>query len=314
MRPQSISVVIAALLSGSCGPTLVRRVTTVDTARAQKSIDECVKTSGTEACDQLCKDVFDNPADMIACGFDRNGAKTDVWYEAKKVDSGDPTPAEQGCAPGRRPAGLAQLACAAPSHAAAYLAVAAQLEAASLTAFARVHAQVTALGGGADLLARIRTALADELAHAHAMVALARRYGAAPAAPRIDNVELDAVEQAIENIVEGCIGEAVAALHAAHVAVHASDPLVRDVFAQIAADETQHALLAHDLVALYAAGLDAEGCQRVLAALAAAIANRSYRAVPAGLVALGVPDDGRLAAAVDELLAGIAPRLVAAHA
>lgn len=307
-------MVIAALLSGSCGPTLVRGVTTIETVRAQRSIDECVKTSGKEACDQLCRDVFDDPGDMLACGFDRNGAQTDVWYEAKKVDSGDPSYPEQGCAPGRRPAGLAQPACRAPSPAGAYLAIAAQLEAASITAFARVHAQVTALGGSTDLLARIRTALADELAHAHAMVALARRYGANPAAPSIVDVELDAVAQAIENVVEGCIGEAVAALHAAHAAVHANDPLVRDVFAQIAADETQHALLAHDLVALYATQLDTAGRTRVLATLATALANPAYRAVPAGLVELGVPADGRLAAAVDELLAGLAPRLIAAHA
>ncbi len=314
MRSESISAVLAALLAGSsCGPTLVRRVTTVETARAQKAIDECVKTSGKEACDLLCKDVFDNPPDMVACGFDRNGAKTDVWYERQKPDTSN-APPEYGCAGGRRPAGLARLACVAPSHAAAYLAYTAQLEAASITAFARVHEDVSTLGGSPELLARIRAAIADELAHAHAMVALARRYGVEPVAPVIEDVELDDVNRAMENIIEGCIGEAVAALHAAHAAVHATDPLVRDVFAQIAADETQHALLAHDLVALYASRLDADGRQRVLAVLHEALGRRVYRDVPAGLAELGVPDDGRLAAAVDELLAGIAPRLIAAHA
>jgi hypothetical protein len=314
MRSQSISAVLLALLAGSsCGPTVVRRVTTVPTSRAQGLIAECVKTEGKEACNRLCMDVFNEPSDVMACGFERDGENTDVWYETHKSDPG-PAQKESGCAGGRRPAGLAELACVAPSHAAAYLAFTAQLEAASITAFARVHQQVTALGGSTELLARIRDAIADELAHAHAMVALARRYGVEPAAPSIADVELDAVGQAIENIVEGCIGEAVAALHAAHAAVHCSDPVVRDVFARIAADETQHALLAHDLVALYASRLDADGRRRVLDTLAATLGRRVYRDLPAGLAELGVPDDGSLGAAVDELLAGIAPRLIAAHA
>src|SRR5436190_5965820 len=252
-RTDTIHAVLAALIGGSsCGPAQVQYVTTVDSARAQKSIDNCLKTAGKADCQQLCLDLFEHTPGMHDCSFERRGDQVDVWYDADKEE---PEPVN-GCAGGRRPAGLARRACAAPSHAAAYLGYTAQLEAASVTAFARVHQQLTALGASPNLLSRVRSPLADEIAHAEAMIALARRYGAEPLPPSIEHVELTALDQAIENIVEGAIGEAVAALHAAHAAVHAFDPVVRATFARLAAGATPHALRAYDLVPICALRFD----------------------------------------------------------
>ncbi|MDQ3334710.1 MAG: ferritin-like domain-containing protein [Myxococcota bacterium] len=265
-----------------------------------------MKTSGKKACDQLCREVFNVPY-AEACGVDSKGETSDVWMETTRP-SGSDEPEEPGCAPGRRPAGLA-VECAAPASVAAYLAWAAQMEAASVTAFARVHRGLVELGADVALQARVRTAIADELAHAHAMVALARRYGAQPSPPVIEERELSLVDRAIENAVEGCVGETVAAIHAAFLATHARDAAVRDVFAQISVDEAHHALLSYDLAREYAQHLDANERTRVHAAYADALLSPAYRRVTAPLAALGVPDDGSLAATIDHALAALAPRL-----
>jgi hypothetical protein len=142
------------------------------------------------------------------------------------------------------------------------------------------------------------------------MVALARRYGAQPAAPSIADVDArPLVERAIENVVEGCVGKAVAAIHAAFHATYAADPAVRDTFAKIACDETEHALLSHDLAVAYARHLDAMARERVMAAYVAAVAGPGYRQVTPALAALGIADDGELGRTIDRALAALAPRL-----
>jgi hypothetical protein len=288
---------------GSCGPGMTRHVRTVPTASIQKTVDECVATSGKKACTKLCQEVF---MGVDQCTVEQNGATTDVWYESETAAEPEP---EHGCAPGRRPAGLG---CPPRvSTIAAYFAWAAQLEAASVTAFARVHRTLVALGETA-LCDRVRAALADEIAHAQVMIALAHRYRARPTPPVIADVELSLVEHAIENAVEGCVNETVAAIHAALIATHAQDPQVRAAFAQVAIDETQHALLSYDLAAAYANHLDAAERTRVLAAFATAVSSPVYRLLPAPLAALGVPDDGQLAATVEQVLAALAPRFMRA--
>lgn len=308
-RFEAIHGVVAMLLAGavgSCAGT-TRRVKTVPTASIQQTIDECVRTSGDKACTQLCVEVFGVSGD--ACGLDQHGKTSDVWYEAKTED----TPADEpGCAAGRRPAGLACPSPRAPAAVAAYFAWAAQMEAASVTAFARVYRTLLELGADLPLRERVRDAIADEIKHTQVMVALAHRHGVRPSAPVIEQVDASLVERAIENVVEGCVGETVAALHAALIATHAEDASVRAAFAQIAIDETRHALLSYDLAAVYMQHLAADDRARVVAEYARAVALPVYRAVPPALLALGVPDDGRLAATVDEVLAALAPRFACA--
>jgi hypothetical protein len=58
------------------------------------------------------------------------------------------------------------------------------------------------------------------------------------------------LENVLENVLlEGCIGETVAAAEAQELAGRADDPVVRGVFATIARDEARHAALAYRFVA-----------------------------------------------------------------
>jgi hypothetical protein len=306
-RLEAIHAVVAILLASSvsCGQT-TRYVKTVPTAQLQARIAECVQTTGEKACLKLCQEVF--PESSVAqCTVEQNGANTDVWYE-KHSTSTSSEPSEPGCAPGRRPTGL----CGAPriTTIASYLAWAAQMEAASVTAFARVHRHLETLDAPETLRARVRDAIADELAHAHAMVALARRYGATPTPPVIsDPGDLPLLARAIENATEGCVGEAVAAIHAAFLATHATDPVVRDTFAAIATDEAEHARLSYALAAEYARHLDTAERAQVLAAYHTALLAPALRTVTPALAALGIPDDGSLARTVDHVLASLAPSM-----
>ena len=67
-----------------------------------------------------------------------------------------------------------------------------------------------------------------------------------PAALPVDGALADDTRRGIVATLvrEGCIGETVAALEAAEAREHATDPVVRAVLQQIAADETRHAELA----------------------------------------------------------------------
>lgn len=64
--------------------------------------------------------------------------------------------------------------------------------------------------------------------------------------------------------LEGCIGETVAALEAAHARDTSSDPGVRSVLARIAEDEAQHAELAFRFVSWAMPQLDATFAEHLL--------------------------------------------------
>ncbi|MFN0249641.1 MAG: hypothetical protein ACKV2T_22345 [Kofleriaceae bacterium] len=308
-RLEAVHGVIAMLLVGSISSCqgMTRHVKTVPTETIQKSIDECVQTTGEKGCKKLCDEVFAERG-LARCTVEAKGEVTDVWYEAPTTP--EPDPEAQGCAGGRRPEGLVCAPLRATGPIAAYFAWATQMEAASVTAFARIHRTMTNLGAEETLLARIRVAMAEEVMHAHAMAALARRYGAQVRAPEIaDASEMTVLDHAIENAIEGCVAEAVAAIHAAFVAAHSPDVEVRAVFSRIAVEETEHALLSYDLASVYAKHLDADGRARVGAAYRAAVTAPKYRVLPPALLALHVPDDGRVAAAIDHALAELAARL-----
>ena len=127
----------------------------------------------------------------------------------------------------------------------------ASLEAASVTAFRRLHRQLEAFGAPRELLARVRKAAKDEIRHARTTGALARKYGATPRAPRIaptsESPSLFAV--ALENAREGCVRETYGALVAHLQTTRAADPEVRACMAVIADEETEHAALSWDVAA-----------------------------------------------------------------
>jgi len=132
---------------------------------------------------------------------------------------------------------------------AAYYGRAAQLEHASIAAFARFALQLLSLGAPPQLVQEATQAMADETAHAQLCFELASRYAGAALGPgplAIDGALTQASLLEVVRLVieEGCIGETVAALEAAEAAAHASDPTIRTAMLRISSDERRHADLA----------------------------------------------------------------------
>jgi len=220
------------------------------------------------------------------------------------------------CSAGRRPRGLRRAIVAGPSQAAAWLARAAHLEAASVHAFASLAEELRRLGAPDSLIRRAHTAAGQEARHARVMSRLARRRGAPVPPVRLRAAPpRSALAIAIENAVEGCVGETFAALLAHHQARAAQDPGVRRAMRRIADDETAHAALALDV--------DAWIAGRLTPAERARVARAKQRAArrlvdgepgaaldPQGTRELGLPEAraGRaLALALDASLGWSAP-------
>jgi hypothetical protein len=126
---------------------------------------------------------------------------------------------------------------------------AALLEHASIAAFARFTLELLALGAPAELVQASTQAMADETLHARLCFGLASRYsghalGPGPLAMHdaLGSVELGRIVEQV--VLEGCIGESVAAEEAARSLELATDPEVRAALARIAEDERRHAELA----------------------------------------------------------------------
>src|SRR6185436_14431991 len=134
----------------------------------------------------------------------------------------------------------------------------------------------------------------DEVRHARLCLALASAYAGEPAAPARfpfeGSVEVtsDLAAVAARAAREGCVGETVAAVHAAEQLSRATDPAVRAALAIIAEDEARHAELAWRAVR-WAIG---EGGAPVRAAVAAVFAALG----PEGDAVDGAIDDDRLEA------------------
>lgn len=191
---------------------------------------------------------------------------------------------------GRRPEGLAFDGAPAGNGTAAQLAAMAELEAASIPAFARLARELAHHGAPAALVARARAAMRDEIRHARVLGELARRAGCAPRSldlPALPIRTLDGIAR--ENAVEGCVHEAFGALVATFQAECAALP-VRGVFAQIAVDEQRHAALAEDVHAWLASRLEPASLAAVDAARAHAESDlRASLTAHTACDALGLP-------------------------
>ncbi len=124
-----------------------------------------------------------------------------------------------------------------------------QMEHASIAAFARFALQLLALGAPPDLIVRTHEAMADETRHARLAFCLASAYAGRPLGPgrlQIDGAlaETELADVLRTVIIEGCIGETVAAMEAREALAHVTDPALRFVFGEVARDESAHALLA----------------------------------------------------------------------
>ncbi|HSC89777.1 MAG TPA: ferritin-like domain-containing protein [Polyangiaceae bacterium] len=128
-----------------------------------------------------------------------------------------------------------------------------QLEHASIAAFARFALELLSLGAPPELLELTHAAQLDETRHARLCFRLAEIYGGAPVGPgpldlsgNVVGTDLDTIVRGA--ILEGCIGETIAALEAREAAAQASHPVLAALLNQIADDESRHAELAYRFV------------------------------------------------------------------
>lgn len=126
----------------------------------------------------------------------------------------------------------------------------AQLEHASIASFARFSLELLAVAAPPALLEAAHHAGLDELRHARLTFGLASAYAGAALGPGPLPLDarafdgLDLQRSACNAVVEGCIGETLAAVEAGHAAGLAQPAAVRTVLQTIARDESQHAALA----------------------------------------------------------------------
>jgi hypothetical protein len=123
------------------------------------------------------------------------------------------------------------------------------MEHAAVAAFARFTLQLLALGAPPELIEGAQAAIADETEHTKICFTLASAYAGRPLGPgplALDGAlgACSAQEILVTTILEGCVGETLAALEAAEVAPRAEDPALRRALAKISDDETRHAELA----------------------------------------------------------------------
>jgi hypothetical protein len=189
---------------------------------------------------------------------------------------------------------------------AAHWARVAQMEHASVAAFARFALELLALGAPADLVMSASQAMADETEHARLGFALASRYAGERLGPAALDVS-DALggvsaERVFATLVrEGCIGETLAAVEATEALAHAVDPAVKSTLTRVAADETMHAELAFRAARwLFDRGTSAFRAWAE-AELARAVAER--RAAPRRAEGLSCPEHGLLDGASLDALA-----------
>jgi hypothetical protein len=196
------------------------------------------------------------------------------------------------CGSGRRPAGLVALPRENPRHVGTALARAAHLEAAAVVAFHRLAEELRGFEAPPSLVSRALHAARDEVRHARALGLQARRHGGRVARVRVSAPVAPSLESwAVENAVEGCVGETWGAAVADWQARHARDPGLRQDYRRIALDEGGHAELAWDLAQWVAPRLTVGARRRVREARRRALEGLTQApdASPEVARALGLP-------------------------
>jgi hypothetical protein len=110
----------------------------------------------------------------------------------------------------------------------------ARLESASVHSFRHLGRELSAHGAPSRLVRSAKRAAREEVRHARAAGALARRHGGRPNPPEVESGPIRDLETiATENATEGCVREAFGALVACWQAKAAADPVVRATMKQI---------------------------------------------------------------------------------
>ncbi len=125
----------------------------------------------------------------------------------------------------------------------------AQMEHASIAAFASFSLELLALGAPAELVGEATRAMSDEQRHAMRCFALASAYAEQALGPDALCIDGSLAAPTLESILEttlleGCIGELVAAAEARESASLTRDHFVHRTLCEIADDESRHATLA----------------------------------------------------------------------
>ena len=149
------------------------------------------------------------------------------------------------CGAGRRPGGLLTAEMPELPPSAQWFVQAAQLEAASVSAFRLLRRDLRAYGAPRSFLRQASRAAREEKRHARRMRALAKRAGVATRKPIVVPTNVPSFEEMVcQNAVEGCIRETFGALVAHHQFEHARDAEFRGAMRRIAKEEAHHAALA----------------------------------------------------------------------
>lgn len=128
-------------------------------------------------------------------------------------------------------------------------------EHASVASFSRFSMQLLAVGAPAYLVRDTHQAILDEIRHAEICLALASEYAGHPVEPAglpfpsALVITPNLAEVVTETVMEGCIGETVAAMQAYESLLLTRDPAVAEVLTVTVEDETRHAELAFRFVA-----------------------------------------------------------------
>ena len=194
---------------------------------------------------------------------------------------------------GRRFDGLIEARHDSPAACGRALAEMAWLEAASVRAFSRLARDLEEKGAPAALIAGAKRASREESRHARAMQRLAKAHGGSPRRVSARARRKRTLEEiAIENAVEGCVGEMFGALVALWQATNARDHEVRRAFERIAPDEIGHAALAWSIAEWAGSRLDRAARARVRRATDEALASLAAKRIQpdaAVVRSLGLP-------------------------
>jgi hypothetical protein len=193
-----------------------------------------------------------------------------------------------------------------------YFSLAAYYEAESIGAFRRLALALGALGAPPELAARARRFAREEAAHCRAWLGLlAEKPGTRTTRPRSwprrapASTSHSEYELALENLLEGCVGESYGTWLALHQADHAESDALRRVARSIARDEAAHAALSFEIHAWVWPRLSTDQ-QRALSAAAHHAIAQLRRPLPledALAARLGAPTASALAAALPPLQA-----------
>lgn len=174
----------------------------------------------------------------------------------------------------------------------------ARFEHASIASFARFSMTLLACGAPPGLVEAAHAAALDEIRHAREALSIASEYAGRP----LDLGPLDIAgalnepatleSAAIATVIEGCVGETLAAIEVAASAASAGRASVHQALSAIAEDETRHAELAWAFVR-WAVGRGGPSLRRSVATAFSQAFDRVLRDA-AERDAWGAPDHGLL--------------------